>query len=115
MSDALSDQCSRDLQRHDPDRWLTALFAPDARRPGLFALYAFNAEIARVRESVSQPIRNTAKPQPVMRVPRLDAVISAAMVVATGATQDAIISMIVRMPERAGSCSRFGDSEPVAG
>lgn len=51
-----ADQCGRDLQRLDPDRWLTTLFAPDASRPGLFALYAFNAEIARARESVSQPM-----------------------------------------------------------
>lgn len=56
MTDSPADQCGRDLQRLDPDRWLTALFAPDARRPGLFALYAFNAEIARARESVSQPM-----------------------------------------------------------
>lgn len=56
MSDSLAEQCGRDLQRFDPDRWLTTLFAPDDRRPGLFALYAFNAEIARARESVSQPM-----------------------------------------------------------
>lgn len=51
-----AEQCGRDLQRLDPDRWLTSLFAPDASRPGLFALYAFNAEIARAREAVSQPM-----------------------------------------------------------
>lgn len=51
-----AEQCGRDLQRLDPDRWLTTLFAPDASRPGLFALYAFNAEIARAREAVSQPM-----------------------------------------------------------
>ncbi|PJI37835.1 squalene/phytoene synthase family protein [Ferrovibrio sp.] len=56
MSETPADQCGRDLRRLDPDRWLTALFAPDASRPGLFALYAFNAEIARARESVSQPM-----------------------------------------------------------
>jgi len=56
MSETPADQCGRDLRRLDPDRWLTALFAPDALRPGLFALYAFNAEIARARESVSQPM-----------------------------------------------------------
>jgi NADH dehydrogenase [ubiquinone] 1 alpha subcomplex assembly factor 6 len=56
MTETPADQCGRDLQRLDPDRWLTTLFAPDAARPGLFALYAFNAEIARARESVSQPM-----------------------------------------------------------
>ena len=44
------------VRRHDRDRFQTALFAPAARREALFALYAFNYEIARVRESVSQPI-----------------------------------------------------------
>jgi NADH dehydrogenase [ubiquinone] 1 alpha subcomplex assembly factor 6 len=42
-------------RRHDRDRFQTALFAPAARRETLFALYAFNHEIARVRESVTQP------------------------------------------------------------
>jgi NADH dehydrogenase [ubiquinone] 1 alpha subcomplex assembly factor 6 len=40
----------------DPDRYLTALFAPAERRSALFALIAFNDEIARVRETVTQPI-----------------------------------------------------------
>ncbi len=56
MTESPAEQCGRDLQRLDPDRWLTTLFAPDASRPGLFALYAFNTEIARARESVSQPM-----------------------------------------------------------
>ncbi|MGH7100603.1 MAG: phytoene/squalene synthase family protein, partial [Stellaceae bacterium] len=41
------------VRRHDPDRFRTALFAPAERREALFALYAFNCEIARVRERVS--------------------------------------------------------------
>lgn len=43
-------------RRSDPDRYLTALFAPPESRPHLFALIAFNYEIARVREVVTQPI-----------------------------------------------------------
>ena len=43
------------MRRHDRDRFQTALFAPAADREALFALYAFNYEIARVRESVTQP------------------------------------------------------------
>jgi NADH dehydrogenase [ubiquinone] 1 alpha subcomplex assembly factor 6 len=43
------------VRRWDPDRYQTALFAPAARREALFALYAFNYEIARVRESVTEP------------------------------------------------------------
>jgi len=43
------------VRRHDPDRFLTALFAPAARRPALLALYAFNHELARAREAVREP------------------------------------------------------------
>ena len=44
------------VRRHDPDRYQTVLFAPARCREGLFALYAFNYEVARVRESVTQPM-----------------------------------------------------------
>src|SRR5579883_1072837 len=43
------------VRRHDRDRFQTALFAPAERREALFALYAFNFEIARVRERVEEP------------------------------------------------------------
>lgn len=43
------------VRRHDPDRFLTALFAPAERRETLMTLYAFNHELARAREVVSQP------------------------------------------------------------
>src|ERR1700752_4314564 len=43
------------VRRHDRDRFQTVLFAPAARREALFALYAFNYEIARVRERVTEP------------------------------------------------------------
>ena len=44
------------VRRHDRDRFQTALFAPASSREALFALYAFNYEIARVRETVTQPV-----------------------------------------------------------
>ena len=44
------------VRRHDHDRFQTALFAPAERREALFALYAFNYEVARVRETVSEPV-----------------------------------------------------------
>ncbi len=44
------------VRRHDHDRFLTGLFAPAACRDDLYALYAFNLEIARIREVVSEPI-----------------------------------------------------------
>lgn len=43
------------LRRHDHDRFLTALFAPAGSREALFALYAFNHEVAKTREVVSEP------------------------------------------------------------
>ncbi len=43
------------VRRHDPDRFLTALFAPAERRETLFALYALNHELARAWEVASQP------------------------------------------------------------
>jgi NADH dehydrogenase [ubiquinone] 1 alpha subcomplex assembly factor 6 len=43
------------VRRHDRDRFQTVLFAPAARREALFALYAFNYEIASVRERVTEP------------------------------------------------------------
>jgi phytoene synthase len=44
------------VRRHDPDRFLTALFAPPPRRETLFVLYAFNHELARAIEVASQPM-----------------------------------------------------------
>lgn len=44
------------MRAHDKDRYLAALFAPEAARPALFALYAYHLELARVREAVSDPL-----------------------------------------------------------
>ena len=46
--------CANEVRRFDNDRYLTTLFAPARGRRALMALYAFNLEIARVRESVSE-------------------------------------------------------------
>ena len=43
------------VRRHDPDRFLTTLFAPPERRDALLTLYAFNHELARAREVASEP------------------------------------------------------------
>src|SRR5690606_31577681 len=40
----------------DHDRYLAALYAPEDRRADLLALYAFNAEIAGIRDRVSQSL-----------------------------------------------------------
>jgi NADH dehydrogenase [ubiquinone] 1 alpha subcomplex assembly factor 6 len=44
------------VRRYDRDRYLTALFAPADRRDALMALYAFNHEVAKTRESVTEPM-----------------------------------------------------------
>ena len=46
--------CAEQVRRFDPDRYLTVLFAPAARRAALFALYAFNIEVAKTAEVVSE-------------------------------------------------------------
>jgi len=44
------------VRRADHDRYLSTLLAPAARRDSLMVLYAFNVEIARVSEVVSEPM-----------------------------------------------------------
>jgi phytoene synthase len=51
------------VRRRDRDRYVTALFAPPGRREALFALYAFNYEVARVREAVSEPLLGSIRLQ----------------------------------------------------
>lgn len=48
--------CGDQVRRFDNDRYLTALHAPASRRDALFALYAFNVEVAKTREAVSEPM-----------------------------------------------------------
>jgi phytoene synthase len=49
------DHCAQATREHDRDRYIADLFAPAAARRHLFALHAFNAEVARIRETVSDP------------------------------------------------------------
>lgn len=51
----MNEQLAALVRRHDPDRFLTALFAPPDKRDDLLVLYAFNHELARAREVVSEP------------------------------------------------------------
>jgi phytoene synthase len=48
--------CAAEVREHDPDRYLATLFAPGAARAPLFALYAFDHEISRVRHVVREPM-----------------------------------------------------------
>jgi 15-cis-phytoene synthase len=48
--------CLSTLRETDRDRYLVALLSPEARRRALVALYAYNAEIAKVRDLVHEPL-----------------------------------------------------------
>ena len=48
--------CESLVRKQDYDRYVAALFAPESVRPDLFALYAFNYEIAKVAEAVRNPV-----------------------------------------------------------
>jgi len=56
MAEPTLSYCAGQVRRFDNDRFLTVLFAPADRREDLFALYAFNLEIAKTREVVSEPM-----------------------------------------------------------
>jgi len=51
----MNDPMVERVRRHDPDRFLTALFAPPRHRDALLTLYAFDHELARAREVTSEP------------------------------------------------------------
>jgi 15-cis-phytoene synthase len=55
MQDAYA-HCEAVVRAADKDRFLAALFAPADLRRYLHALYAFNSEIARVREAAREPL-----------------------------------------------------------
>jgi phytoene synthase len=48
--------CAAQARAADHGRWLCSLFAPEAARRDLWALLAFNLEIARTREVVREPM-----------------------------------------------------------
>jgi 15-cis-phytoene synthase len=56
-------QCAILLREQDPDRYFASLFAPAQHRDGLFALYTFSGEIARVRETVRDPLPGEVRMQ----------------------------------------------------
>jgi phytoene synthase len=55
MQDAFI-HCEQLVRTDDKDRFLASLFAPEKYRRALFALYAFNLEVARVREIAREPM-----------------------------------------------------------
>ncbi len=48
--------CAAQVQAQDRDRFLAALFAPQDKRKHLLALYAYNLDVARVREVVREAL-----------------------------------------------------------
>src|ERR1700704_5284940 len=48
--------CEQLVRAADKDRYLATLFAPADKRHALFALYAFNCEIAGVRDRAREPM-----------------------------------------------------------
>jgi phytoene/squalene synthetase len=50
------DYCLQQIRRFDRDRYLTVLAAPGAAAADLAVLYAFNLELALVRDSVTEPM-----------------------------------------------------------
>jgi phytoene synthase len=48
--------CAEQVRSHDFERYASTLFVEADKRRALLALYAFNVEISRVREQVSQPL-----------------------------------------------------------
>jgi len=56
MDAALANRLAASVRAADPDRYFATLFAPAPQRPFLFALYAFNAEVGRIAESVREPM-----------------------------------------------------------
>jgi phytoene synthase len=55
--------CEALVREADKDRYLASLFVPAAARPHVFALYAFNVEIARVRELAREPLAGEVRLQ----------------------------------------------------
>lgn len=57
MSDSQKniDYCRDMVQRDDRERYETVLFAARSVQPRLWVLYAFNQEVAKTRENVSEP------------------------------------------------------------
>ena len=53
MANALS-YIASETRRNDRDRFLCSLFAPEETREGLFAVLAFNIEVAKTREMVRE-------------------------------------------------------------
>jgi hypothetical protein len=57
------DICLAMLRDSDRDRYLACLLSPEEKRGALAALYAFNAELARIRDLVHEPLPGEVRMQ----------------------------------------------------
>ncbi|OWV94312.1 phytoene synthase [Rhizobium sp. R72] len=57
------DICLATLRDNDRDRYLACLLSPEGKRDALAALYAFNAELARIRDLVHEPLPGEVRMQ----------------------------------------------------
>ena len=55
MSGARAEQVAAELKGADPDRYYATLLIPEPVRPAVQALYAFNADVATIRERAKKP------------------------------------------------------------
>ncbi|MDF2619878.1 MAG: Squalene/phytoene synthase, partial [Xanthobacteraceae bacterium] len=55
--------CTELVRELDRDRYIADLFAPVDKRGALLALHAFNVEIARVREAITNPMAGEVRLQ----------------------------------------------------
>lgn len=63
MLKATADILADMVHKADHDRYLTAVTAPESARDAIMTLYAFNAEVAKVRESVTEVLIGQMKLQ----------------------------------------------------
>lgn len=58
-----AEYCAALVRDLDRDRYVADLFAPAERRGALFALHAFNIEVSRVREAITNPMAGEVRLQ----------------------------------------------------
>ena len=63
MTDTPVSSLALDVRRHDRERFTTALFIPERRRESAFVLYAFNAEVARIKSLTREPLAGAIRLQ----------------------------------------------------
>jgi len=63
MNQPALSHAAQQVRRFDRERFVTALFASEQRREALMVLYAFNVEVASVRENVREPLAGAIRLQ----------------------------------------------------